>query len=108
MGLYSRRIVGWEAHIADFALLGVDVGEKVRLSERLHGKPLVLHSDHGSPIRAIAPLAKRYELGIAVSNSRPRVSDDNAAFESLFIILKYTPLYPTSGFKGIDVCRQCA
>ncbi len=76
------------------------------LRERLHGKPLVLHSDNGSPMRASALVTKLSELGITASNSRPKVSDDNAFIKSLFKTLKYTSQYPTSGFKNIDVCRQ--
>ncbi len=106
MDVYSRKIVGWEVHLAESAWLGADVIEKAALRERLHGKPLVLHSDNGSPMRASALLTKLYELGITASNSRPRVSDDNAFIESLFKTLKYTPRYPTGGFKCIDTCRQ--
>jgi transposase InsO family protein len=106
MDIHSRKIVGWEVHLAKSALLGADVIEKAALCERLHGKPLILHSDNGSPMRASALLTKLYDLGITVSNSRPRVSDDNTFIEALFKTLKYTPRYPTGGFKCIDVCRQ--
>ncbi len=107
MDIYSRKIVGWEIHLAESGWLGADVIEKAALRERLHGKPLVLHSDNGSPMRASVLLTKLYELGITASNSRPRVSDDNAFIESLFKTLKYTPRYQTGGFKCIDACRQC-
>ena len=106
MDIYSRKIVGWEVHIAESACLGADVIEKAVLRERLHGKSLVLHSDNGSPMRASSLLTKLYELGITASNSRPRVSDDNAFIESLFKTLKHTPRYPTGGFKCIDMCRE--
>jgi transposase InsO family protein len=106
MDIYSRKIVGWEVHLAESAWLGADVIEKAALRERLHGKPLVLHSDNGSPMRASVLLTKLHELGITASNSRPRVSDDNAFIEALFKTLKYTPRYPTGGFKCIEVCRQ--
>jgi putative transposase len=48
------------------------------------------------------------EFGITAFNGRSRVSDDNAFIESLFNTSKYTPRYPTGGFKNIDVCRQWA
>ncbi len=54
MDIYSRKIVGWEVHLAESTWLGADVIEKAALRERLHGKPLVLHSDNGSPMRASA------------------------------------------------------
>jgi transposase InsO family protein len=43
MDIYSRKIVGWEVHLAESAWLGADVIEKAALRERLHGLPLVLH-----------------------------------------------------------------
>ena len=106
MDIYSRTTVGWEVHIAESACLGADVIERAALRERLHGKPLVLHSDNGSPMRSNTLLTKLYELAIAPSNSRPRVSDDNAFIESLFKTLKYTPKFPTGGFQCIDTCRE--
>ena len=104
--IYYRKIVDWEVHFAESAWLGADVIEKAALRERLHGKPLVLHSDNGSPMRSNTLLTKLYELGIALSNSRPRVSDDNAYIESLFKTLKYTPKFPSGGFKCIETCRE--
>lgn len=106
MDIYSRKTVGWEVPIAESAWLGADVIEKAALRERLHGIPFALHSDNGSPRRAISLLAYRTELGITPSNSRTRVSDDNAYIEALFKTLKVTPQYPTDGFTCIDVCRE--
>ena len=85
--------------------MGADVIKKMALRERLHVKHLVLHSDNAGPMRAGELVTNLYELGTA-SNSRPRASDDNAFIESLFKTLKYTPGYPTGGFKCIDAYRQ--
>jgi putative transposase len=106
MDVDSRKIVGWEVHIDESACLGADVIEKAVRRERLHGKPLVVHSDNGSHMRSNTLLTKLYELGIAPSNSRPRVSDDNPYIESLFKTLKYTPRFPAGGFKCIDTYRE--
>ena len=74
--------------------------------KRAQSKPLVLHSDNGSPMKAATFLEKLYDLGITPSNSRPRVSNDNAYSESLFKTLKFRPRFPVSGFKTIDEARS--
>ena len=67
-------------------------------------KPLVLHSD--SPMKAATLLEKLYDLGITSSNSRPRVSNDNAYSESLFKTLKFRPGFPANGFRTIQEARD--
>jgi putative transposase len=69
-------------------------------------KPLVLHSDNGSPMKAATFLEKLYDLGITPSKSRPRVSNDNAYSESLFKTLKFRPGFPVNGFKTIQDARD--
>ena len=46
-----------------------------------------------------------YKLGITPSNSRPRVSNDNAYAESIFKTLKYRPNYQPKGFLNITLAR---
>jgi putative transposase len=75
------------------------------IKERCFKKPLVLHSDNGSPMRSQTLLEKLYELGITPSRSRPRVSNDNPFSESLFRTLKYCPQWPSGGFKSIVEAR---
>lgn len=55
-------------------------------------------------MKAATFLEKLYDLGITPSNSRPRVSNDNAYSEALFKTLKFRPGFPVNGFKTI----QCA
>jgi len=76
------------------------------LREQCFMKPLVLHSDNGSPMKSSTLLAKLYELKITPSRGRPRVSNDNAYSESLFKTMKYKPNWPVSGFNSIEEARQ--
>ncbi|ETA81393.1 integrase core domain-containing protein, partial [Youngiibacter fragilis] len=69
-------------------------------------KPLVLHSDNGSPMKGATMLETLYRLGITPSNSRPRVSNDNPYAESLFKTLKYNCNYQPKGFKDLEEARQ--
>jgi len=108
MDVYSRKIVGHEVYARETGELACEIVEKAYWREHLaaRSKPLVLHSDNGSPMKAATFLEKLYDLGITPSNSRPRVSNDNAYSESLFKTLKFRPGFPVSGFKTIDEARS--
>ena len=108
MDVYSRKIVGHEVYENETGELAREFIEKAYWREHLasRGKPLVLHSDNGSPMKAATFLEKLYDLGITPSNSRPRVSNDNAYSESLFKTLKFRPGFPVNGFKTIQDARD--
>jgi transposase InsO family protein len=57
-------------------------------------------------MKAATFLEKLYDVGITPSNSRTRVSNDNAYSESLFKTLKFWPRFPTNGFKTIREARD--
>jgi len=106
--IFSRRIVGWEVHEEENAAHARELITKAYLREALwrNEKPLVLHSDNGSPMKASTFRATLERLGISGSYSRPRTSDDNAYSESLFRTLKYRPEYPTYGFESLEASRE--
>lgn len=106
--IYSRKIVGDEVHLSETGELAGEVVEKACWREHLaaQDKPLVLHSDNGSPMKAATFLEKLYDLGITPSKSRPRVSNDNAFSESLFKTLKFRPGFPVNGFATIEDARD--
>ena len=104
--IYSRKIVGhevWETEKAEYAQLLV---KKATLAEGIGGKPLVLHSDNGSPMKSATFLATLEKLGVQSSFSRPRVSNDNPYSEALFKTLKYLHKYPTEGFSDLSTARK--
>lgn len=106
MDLYSRKVVGWEVHEREWARHASALIERTRLAERCVDRPLVLHGDNGSPLKAASVQVTLRRLGIVPSYSRPRVSDDNAFVESLFRTCKYVPTYPKKGFADLTLARQ--
>jgi len=100
--LYSRYGVNWEVRESESGEFASELIEKAVWREKLGGqaKP-VLHNDNGSIMKSFTFRAKLEELGISQSFSRPRVSDDNAYIESMFRTLKYTPGFPSKGFKNL-------
>lgn len=106
MDVYSRKIVGWEVHDSESTDHSTLLIRKTYLREGVAGKPLVLHSDNGSPMKGATMLATLQKLGVIPSFSRPSVSNDNAYSEALFKTLKYTSGYPDKPFDSIKQAQQ--
>ena len=106
--LFSRKVVGWEVWDHESSENASILVKKAVYSENvlLRRKPLVLHSDNGSPMKGASLLTTLYNLGVVRSNSRPRVSNDNAYIESMFRTVKYMPSFPHSGFSNIEMARE--
>jgi len=104
--IFSRKIVGWEVWETETGEFATILIEKAVMNEKIKGKPLVLHSDNGGPMKSYTLKAKLEELGIMSSFSRPRVSNDNPYSEALFRTCKYRPGYPQEGFKTIADARE--
>lgn len=102
LDVFSRKIVGHEVHAVESSDLASLLMRRASLAEGLAGRPLVLHSDNGSPMKGATMLATLENLGVAASFSRPRVSNDNAYAESLFRTCKYRPDYPTKPFASVE------
>ena len=106
LDVFSRKIVGWEIHDEESAAHAAKLIRRTHLREDIRDKPLILHSDNGSPMKGASMLETLYQLGVATSFSRPRVSNDNAYSESIFKTCKYRPDYPYKGFLNIDQARD--
>jgi putative transposase len=103
LDVFSRKIVGWEIHDEESAARAATLIRRSHLRENIRDKPLVLHSDNGSPMKGDLMLETLY---VATSFSRPRVSNDNAYSESIFKTCKYRPDYPYKGFLSITEARD--
>ncbi len=106
MDIFSRKIVGFEVHLAESA---ENAGELIASACRREGvkrDQIALHQDNGSPMKAGNFLALLQLLGVAPSFSRPGVSDDNPFVEALFRTLKYRPEYPDDPFASIEAARD--
>ena len=106
--IFSRKIVGWEIWESEEAKHAEDLMKKTIISEKIQGKPLVLHSDNGSPMKAATFQVLLEKLGIQSSYSRPRVSNDNPYSEAMFRTLKYRPEFPYRGFETLEAAREWA
>lgn len=80
--MFSRLIVGYEVWEEEKAEYAERLIRKATLAQGIGGKPLVLHADNGSPMKAATFKATLEKLGIQSSYSRPRVSNDNPYSEA--------------------------
>lgn len=105
--LFSRKVVAWDIWLEESAENASQLVRRAILSEKcsVSSKPLVLHSDNGSPMKGATLLETLYQLGIIPSRSRPRVSNDNPYAESIFRTCKYRPNYPVGGFATLTEAR---
>lgn len=104
--IFSRKIIAWEIWETEEAKFAEELIKKAIISEKTQGKPLVLHSDNGSPMKAATFQVLLEKLGIQSSYSRPRVSNDNPYSEAMFRTLKYRPEYPYKGFETLEAARE--
>lgn len=104
--IYSRKIVGWEIHEEECSKNAAALIRQAYIRERVAEKPLVLHSDNGSPMKGATMLVTLQRLGVVPSFSRPSVSNDNAFSEALFRTLKYRPTYPRGAFQSLKAARK--
>ncbi|TJX51329.1 transposase family protein, partial [Soehngenia saccharolytica] len=104
--MFSRLIVAHEVWEEEKAEHAEHLIKKATLAQGTAGRPLVLHSDNGSPMKAATFQATLEKLGVQSSFSRPRVSNDNPYSESLFKTMKYRPKYPFKGFRSLEEARK--
>jgi putative transposase len=94
---WSRRILGAQVHEHESSELASAFFDRVCRDEGISKETsAILHSDNGAPMRSFTLGAKMAELGVSLSFSRPRVSNDNAFAEPWFRAMKYHQSYPHS------------
>ena len=101
LDVWSRRILGVEVHEQECGELAKHFFDRVCRDEGISPGSTILHADNGAPMRSYTLATKLAELGIEMSFSRPRVSNDNAYAESLFRTLKYHQSYPHRCFRDL-------
>jgi transposase InsO family protein len=94
LDLFSRYVVGWMVAPHENAHLAQRLIEATCLKQGIGPHELTIHADRGAPMRSQLLVALYADLHIAVSHSRPRVSNDNPFSEAQFRTFKYRPEFP--------------
>jgi putative transposase len=94
LDLFSRYVVGWMVATHENAHLAQRLIEATCLKQGIGPHQLTMHADRGAPMRSKLLVELYADLHIAVSHSRPRVSNDNPFSEAQFRTFKYRPEFP--------------
>jgi len=105
MDLFSRFVVAWMVSVKENSALATQLMEEATARYNIAPKQLTIHQDRGAPMTAHRYIDMMAELGVTLSHSRPRVSNDNPMSESQFKTLKYQPDYPGK-FQSPTHARQ--
>jgi transposase InsO family protein len=103
--VWSRKIVGWTIEISESPEHSSRFLAAACEREGVEPGQLVIHSDNGGPMKGATLLATLQALGVAMSFSRPSVSNDNPFSESNFSTMKRRPVFPDGPFKSIEDAR---
>lgn len=104
LDLFSRYVLGWMVSSKENSALAMQLMDEARARYAICAGSLTIHQDRGSPMIAHRYIDLMNELGITLSHSRPRVSNDNPFSESQFKTMKYQPDYP-GRFEGVAHAR---
>lgn len=94
LDLFSRFVVAWMVSRKENSALAQQLMSEASARYRIEPGQLTVHQDRGAPMIAERYIDLMSELGVVLSHSRPRVSNDNAFSESQFKTQKYQPDYP--------------
>ena len=108
LDLYSRFVVAWMVSRKENSALARQLMDQATHRYSIAPKQLTIHQDRGSPMIAHRYIDLMGELGVTLSHSRPRVSNDNAFSEAKFKTLKYQPDYPKRFFGTSHATQWCA
>lgn len=102
MDVFSRKVVGHRIETGESASFAARLIRDAVGTNRQY--PTVLHADNGAPMRAATTAQFAQSLGIRLSYSRPRVSNDNPYSEAMFKTVKYDLQFPNR-FQSIEHAR---
>lgn len=94
LDLFSRYVVAWMVSTKENSALATQLIEEACARYPSASGQRVVHQDRGAPMTARGYLDVGAEIGITMSHSRPRVSNDNPYSESHFRTMKYRPEFP--------------
>ena len=94
LDLFSRFVVAWMVSAKENSALAQQLMTEATARYQIDPGRLTIHQDRGAPMTANRYIDLLSEMGIVLSHSRPRVSNDNAFSEAQFKTQKYQPDYP--------------
>lgn len=107
LDLFSRFVLAWMVSRKENSALAQQLMAEATAKYRIDEGQLTIHQDRGAPMIANRYLDLMSEMGVVLSHSRPRVSNDNAFSEAQFKTQKYQPDYPGRFDHGAHARTWC-
>ena len=108
LDLFSRFVLAWMVSRKENSALAQQLMTEATARYRIDAGQLTVHQDRGAPMTANRYIDLMSEMGVVLSHSRPRVSNDNAFSEAQFKTQKYQPDYPGQFEHAAHARRWCA
>lgn len=109
LDLFSRYALAWMVSRKENAALAMQLMDEATHRYQIKPEQLTIHQDRGSPMIAHRYIDMLHDLGVTLSHSRPRVSNDNPVSEAQFKTMKYQPSYPDTfrnAAHGVQWCDE--
>jgi len=107
LDLFSRFVLAWMVSRKENSALAQQLMAEATAKYRIDTGQLTIHQDRGAPMTADRYIDLMSEMGVVLSHSRPRVSNDNAFSEAQFKTQKYQPDYPGRFDHGAHARTWC-
>ena len=107
LDLFSRFVLAWMVSRKENSALAQQLMAEATTRYRIDAGELTIHQDRGAPMIADRYIDLMSEMGVVLSHSRPRVSNDNAFSEAQFKTQKYQPDYPGRFEHGAHARTWC-
>ena len=107
LDLFSRFVLAWMVSRKENSALAQQLMCEATVKYRISTGELTIHQDRGAPMIAHRYIDLMNEMGVVLSHSRPRVSNDNAFSEAQFKTQKYQPDYPGRFDNGAHARAWC-
>jgi putative transposase len=107
LDLFSRFVPAWMVSRKENSALAQQLMTEAAHKYRIDAGQLTIHQDRGAPMTANRYIDLISDMGIVLSHSRPRVSNDNAFSEAQFKTQKYQPDYPGRFQNNAHARRWC-
>lgn len=108
LDLFSRFILAWMVSRKENSALAQQLMSEATARYHIGHGELTIHQDRGAPMIANRYIDLMSEMGVVLSHSRPRVSNDNAFSEAQFKTQKYQPDYPDRFEHAAHARTWCA
>lgn len=107
LDLFSRFALAWMVSRKENSALAQQLMVEASARYRVGAAALTIHQDRGAPMTANRYIDLLSEMGIVLSHSRPRVSNDNPFSEAQFKTQKSQPDYPGRFANPAHAQRWC-